>query len=320
MRTAQIVLPIKKAYSTLIDWPAEKDRPEYFLLTAAKSNLDEFSKNCIEEQAFFERRENANLLYVALTRAKQMLYISGSEPKSKDHGWYEKICSAFECSSKDNTVPIVLESVGTKDKITVIGKLKTKEPVTVSNDLSSPIKIQNHQLDISPSQVVIHSSKNIESSEDNTLRGIIMHQMLNYLSCSPTNKLSHFYSADIKETKKTELEDWWKECQNIIKNKSFSNYFEPSCYDSFYNEVPIQFKDGNKLVYGIIDRLIIKDNNVTIIDYKTHPYVTSENIANVAQAYKGQMQLYQKGVQLLWPEYNVTSTLLFTAICQQYSF
>ncbi|GMR15975.1 MAG: double-strand break repair helicase AddA [Gammaproteobacteria bacterium] len=309
----------KKAYSTLIDWPAEKERPEYFLLTASKNNLDEFSKNCIDEQAFFEQRENANLLYVALTRAKQMLYISGSEPRSKDHGWYDKICSAFEFSSKDNTVPVVLESIGTINKMTVTERLKIKEPVTIPDNLSSPIKIQNHQLDISPSKIVTFSN-NTESSEDNTLRGIIMHQMLNYLSCSPTNKLSQFYSANIKETHITELENWWQECQNIIKNKSFSNYFDPSCYDSFYNEVPIQFKDGDKLVYGIIDRLIIKDNNVTIIDYKTHPYVSNENIKNIAQTYEGQMQLYQKGVQLLWPEYNVTSTLLFTAISQQYSF
>jgi len=75
-----------KAYSTLIDWPAEKERPEYFSLTATKSNLDAFSKNCIEEQSFFEQREDANLLYVALTRAKQMLFISGSEPQNKEHG------------------------------------------------------------------------------------------------------------------------------------------------------------------------------------------------------------------------------------------
>lgn len=311
----------KKAYSTLIDWPAENDRPEYFLLTAAKNNLDEFSKTCLKEQEFFEQRENANLLYVALTRAKQMLYISGSEPKSRDHGWYEKICSAFEYTSKENQNSIILESVGTEEKISIEQKAKIKKVLSIAKELSIPVKINNKQLDISPSQQVTHSNNKSESSEgnDNTLRGIIMHQMLNYLSRFPENKQSQFYTAESNNIQISDLETWWSECLNVIKDKSFSDYFNPSCYDNFYNEVPIQFKDEGKMVYGIIDRLIIKDNTVTIIDYKTHPYVNKENIEKIAKTYEQQMQLYKKGVQLLWPEYNVTSILLFTAITSSYA-
>ena len=308
------------AYSTLIDWPAENEKPKYFLLTASKNNLDEFSKKCIEEQDFFEQREDANLLYVALTRAKQMLYISGSEPKTKDHGWYGKICSAFGFESKDNKEPIILESKGTESKVSLGIEKKPNKAIVIPKELSSPVEILNQQLDISPSQQVTPANKNIESSEGNTTRGIVMHQMLNYLSRFPEKKLSQFYSAEMNEIQMTELENWWHECQRIIKDKSFIEYFEPSHYDKAYNEVSIQFNDDDKTVYGIIDRLIIKDNNVTIIDYKTHPYVTKENIKNIAQAYEKQMQLYEKGVKLLWPEYNVTSILLFSAIIQPYSF
>jgi ATP-dependent helicase/nuclease subunit A len=259
------------------------------------------------------------LLYVALTRAKQMLYISGSEPKNKDHGWYEKICSAFEFSSKDNTNSIILETIGNEEYISTKKEQKINEPIVIPKKLSSPLEIKNQLLDISPSQQIINHHEN-NTNESNTIRGVIMHQMLNYLSHSPESKLSQFYSAEIKETPITDLDNWWNECQNIIKNKIFSNYFDPSCYDKFYNEVPIQFKENDKTVYGIIDRLIIKNNNITIIDYKTHPYVTKDNIKNIAEAYSEQMQLYKKGVQLLWPEYNVTSTLIFTAIASLHTF
>ena len=309
-----------KAYSTLIDWPAEKEKPEYFLLTAAKNNLDDFSKKCIEEQDFLEQRENANLLYVALTRAKQMLFISGSEPKNKDHGWYEKICSAFEFSSKENCETMILEAVGSEEKISVDKQYKKKDNIIIPKELSSTIEIQNQQIDISPSQQVTSFNKNSESSEGNTTRGIIMHQMLNQLSRHPDNTLTQFYSTEMVEINTVELESWWYECRSIIQDKSFSEYFNPVSYDKCYNEVPIQFQDKGKNVYGIIDRLIIKDNNVTIIDYKTHPYISKENIQNIAQAYSNQMQLYKKGVQLLWPDYNVTSVLIFTAIASQYTF
>ncbi|MCW8899815.1 MAG: UvrD-helicase domain-containing protein [Gammaproteobacteria bacterium] len=310
----------KKAYSTLIDWPAEKEKPEYFLLTATKNSLDDFSKKCIDEQDFFERREDANLLYVALTRAKQMLFISGSEPKSKEHGWYEMICSAFNFSSKDNTDAVILEKDGNEEKATRIKQQNTKNNAVIPKELSSIIKIQNQNIDISPSQQVSSFSQNTESNEGNTTRGIIMHQMLNFLSRYPDGQLSNFYSIEIKETEKTEIDSWWDECKSIIQNETFSDYFSTDKYDKSYNEVPIQFKDKGRNVYGIIDRLIIKDNNVTIIDYKTHPYVTKENIETIAQTYSNQMQLYQNGVQLLWPDYNVKSTLLFTAIAHHYFF
>ena len=307
----------KKAYSTLIDWPAENERPEYFLLTAAKNNLDEFSKSCIKEQDYFEQRENANLLYVALTRAKQMLYISGSEPKSKEHGWYEKICSAFEYTSKENQDAIVLEKVGLEESVSTKQSKKIKNILPVDEKLTSIIKTNNKQLDISPSQLA-DTSNNEESSKGNTARGIIMHQMLNYISRFPENKQSQFHSNESNNVASHELEEYWEECKKVTNDHALSAYFNPSHYDDFYNEVPIQFKDEDEMVYGIIDRLVIKGNTAVIIDYKTHPYANKENIDIIAKKYEPQMQLYKKGVKLLWPEYNVTSALLFTSITSLY--
>jgi ATP-dependent helicase/nuclease subunit A len=123
----------------------------------------------------------------------------------------------------------------------------------------------------------------------------------------------------MNEIDKSKIKEWWLECEKIITDNAFSPYFNSSQFDKFYNEVPIQFKDGEQTVYGIIDRLVIKDNHVTIIDYKTHPYVNNENIAEVAQHYKKQMQLYRKGVGLLWPDYETSTILLFTSIARDIS-
>lgn len=310
----------KKAYSTLIDWPAENDKPAYFLLTGAKNNLDQFSQNCIKEQDFFEQREDANLLYVALTRAKQMLFISGSEPKNKDHGWYGKICRAYPSSINDNNESCLLEESGAFEKNDKSKEIKPVKNPPVAAELSRAIDIQNHQLDISPSQLVTHITVNAASESENTERGIIMHQMLNYLARFPESNLSQFYSSDFNSTDTISLEKWWHECQGIVQSSEFEPFFNPSKYDKFYNEVPIQFKDGEQMVYGIIDRLVIKDNSVTIIDYKTHPYVTKENIKDIALGYEKQMSLYTKGIRLLWPEYSIKTVILFTAIAAQFTF
>jgi len=97
----------------------------------------------------------------------------------------------------------------------------------------------------------------------------------------------------LNEVKISDLEKWWDECRRTITDESFIAYFNPSYYEKAFNEVPIQFKQADTTVYGVIDRLIIKDNNVTVIDYKTHPYVTKDNIKDVALLYEKQMQLYE---------------------------
>ena len=310
----------KKAYSTLIDWPAEEDKPDYFLLTSAKINLDEFSKQCLKEQELLEQRENANLLYVALTRAKQMLYISGSEPNTKDHGWYEQICTAFDTSSTKNKEATILNEKGDFDiaESKITNKNTTRLPVP--KELSAPITIDYSLDDISPSQKVSTTNNNDDATESNTLRGTVMHQMMNYLSRSQKVKLTSFFSTESNNIQTSLLQLWWKECSLTVKNESHKKYFDSSCYEKFYNEVPIQFKDEGSMVYGIVDRIIIKGNTVTIIDYKTHPYINSENISETALHYEQQMNLYKKGAQLLWPEHNIESVLLFTANSTEYAF
>lgn len=310
----------KKAYSTLIDWPADADKPDYFLLTGAAQKLDQFSQHCLTEQEYFEQREDANLLYVAVTRAKQQLFISGSESTKKDLGWYEKICSAFDLNCKENEAAVILESLEKNEIISAPAKKEKEHPVVISKELSSAILIENTQLDISPSQQASAHIRNTDSHEDNTQRGIVMHQMLNYLSRFPDAALSSFYSADITRFEKSDLENYWQECKAVIESKTFISYFNDKQYEKAYNEVPVQFKHEGKTVYGIIDRLLINNNTATIIDYKTHPYVNNENMRSIAQSYQQQMQLYQKGVQLLWPNHTVITTLIFSALQKQYSF
>ena len=311
----------KKAHSTLIDWPAEKDKPEYFLLTSAKTQQDKFTEKCLAEQESLEQREDANLLYVALTRAKQFLYISGSEPKGNNHGWYGKICSAFGFESTDNAEMITLETAHQFEHDTNKQPFKETIKPDIDKALSSPIKIKYTDIDISPSSVNNSSHGHIDLMEStNTLRGTIMHQMLNYLSRNPQSSLSQFYCTELTEVTVEDRDAWWTECQKLIQHQAFHQYFNENQFDKFYNEVPIQFKNDDTHVFGIIDRLVIKDKNITIIDYKTHPYVNNENIESIAETYQQQMQLYKAGVQLLWPGYQVTTKLLFTANTCEYSF
>lgn len=309
-----------KAYSTLIDWPAEKHKPDYLLLAGNKKNIDCFSQHCLQQQEIFENREDTNLLYVALTRTKQMLFISGSEPKSKDLGWYGKIKNAFEVADIDSGHARILSRHGEPDKDIHAYAEKQNKTVLVDKELSQPLNISSHNIDISPSKQTTHYYLHADADVDNTERGTIMHQMLEQITRNPDMSLNSFQNTSQTQLPAIELKNCWEECQTLVSTTQFENYFDPYLYDKYYNEVPIQFKDEDQMVYGIIDRLIIKDTTATIIDYKTHPYASTANIATIAQNYTTQMQLYKKGVQLLWPSYTVKTVLLFTAPVEEYNY
>ena len=81
-----------------------------------------------------------------------------------------------------------------------------------------------------------------------------------------------------------------------------------------WNEVPVQYLDQSRLVYGIIDRLVIQpDGTLMLIDYKTHRSATRDTIPDLAHMYREQLHLYMNGVTRLWPGHGVKPCLLFTA-------
>ncbi len=76
------------AYQALVDWPVEATRPQGFYLFRRKSDADRATRAQMETSQNERAREQANLLFVALTRATQVLFVSGCEPKRGGRGWY----------------------------------------------------------------------------------------------------------------------------------------------------------------------------------------------------------------------------------------
>ena len=66
------------------------------------------------------------------------------------------------------------------------------------------------------------------------------------------------------------------------------------------------------MVYGIIDRLIVSNKDILIVDYKSHKQVDKDKLKLIADQYQKQMNLYAKGVSLAWPGKKIKAVLLFT--------
>ena len=110
----------------------------------------------------------------------------------------------------------------------------------------------------------------------------------------------------------SQLENWFAIAHSNYTHPDLQKIFEPDDVIKVFNECPIQYIKDNRLIYGIIDRLIVKKNQVIIVDYKTHQNAVKNNLEEISQEYQQQMRYYANGIKPLWPDKEVNSYLLFT--------
>ncbi|HWQ94527.1 MAG TPA: UvrD-helicase domain-containing protein [Gammaproteobacteria bacterium] len=325
-----------RPYQVLIEWPSAAPRPTHFLLSGKKEDLDTLSMTLLERHKSAERREDANLFYVALTRAQQILFISGCAPnKGSDLGWYDLIQQALSppgevapsilphatlvrpCTSHDAQV---IESGESATEVTASQHDVSREPVEVDAGLSQPILLPNRVIEIAPSRT--GSPQPTLYDEDGRLRGIVIHRMLEKLTelfpIKDSELLKRIAHEHGLETGDNTLQGWWSEACGIIRQPQFRDIYDPTCYLTAYNEVPISYQAGTTMVHGVIDRLVVHTDRITVVDYKTHEIVTPDNLTELAEPYRAQLHHYGVAASSLWPEKPVRTLLLFTACSRLY--
>jgi ATP-dependent helicase/nuclease subunit A len=73
-----------------VDWPPGDERPQHFSLMPSKSLLAHAQKKRLQEEESHRQREEHNLLYVALTRAKNGLVVSGRAGEAGSN-WFKMV-------------------------------------------------------------------------------------------------------------------------------------------------------------------------------------------------------------------------------------
>ncbi len=302
---------------TLVRWPAEADRPSDFMLLSNARQRDGLSKALYELEQREEQREAANLLYVALTRARHMLVISGCAQASRKQStdWYRQLAPALcgveapdqtwthECGRPpaDATplaaVPAVAESIDPR--------------------LREPIPVRTQWREIAPSRAA--QDEDAWSGDAlGRLRGLGIHRMLQLATEGTAadrrgDVVTRRVAAELQwAADDTRLRAWWQEVEALLDCPDLAWLFTPPSGTSAYNEVPIEYADADQTVYGIIDRLIASDAGVHVIDYKTHRIDEKSQLRALATRYQRQLALYREGVRRIWPDRPIRTCLLFT--------
>lgn len=315
----------REVWKPLVNWPANRARPEYFVLLPTGKQRDRVLQSLQANRAQREYFEDANLLYVALTRAQQMLVISANAKQpDKFGGWYADLAHSLTQQAPD------LANMGYRAGLSELpfGVAVTSEqmaspavpaPRLAVSDLSNapgeiaPSRTNTALLDTEQAWV-----EHFDQARDRNgrLRGRVIHAMLERLGrgeAMPSAReaiLALFADIDDAEF----LSSCCDEACTCFSDPGLSHWFDNLLYEHAACEVPLIYIDPDSgcTVNGIIDRLLVTADTVTLIDYKTHRTAQTDNIERLAAEHREQLEWYRKGIARLYPGREIECWLLFT--------
>ncbi len=288
------------SYNVLLDWPPNESRPAHFSLYSDKRGRGAKRAPYFDADEAYAQREEMNLLYVAMTRAKQGLLVSGhGEPT--EASWYGRIAAVVQ--QRDNPL---LHSSFLLPLTPLEGRL---QPEASQAELGSRLRGSDNAEQTL--RQPIPTGQRAGSATLEQRRGTWLHALLQHLT---THSLSLRGRAGVGERTANESElqqslgippsemnTLWQQAQALLAQASLQRFFDPQHYLNAHNEMPYVNARGE---LKRIDRLVEFDDEVWVLDYKTG--------ANADPApYRAQLEEYRTAMQTVYTSKKVRCALLF---------
>ncbi|MGV6816949.1 MAG: UvrD-helicase domain-containing protein [Thiotrichales bacterium] len=318
--------PTGRAGDVSVDWPATEQKPSGLLLHPAKKQLDSKTQQEIENEARKSDREAANLIYVAMTRATQLLILTAAESKTSKNGkmdLYEQLCHSLEPLVEVDSAGVSYYGSGDIPK-TPVPKVEVVDEEGLDLDIPLQLKIKpelpGRFQEVSPSRaektdsvlLPVEGWQDTDALPDGTTRGIAIHRFIEVLSGPaplPESALRNLISADLNlDPTLNEVSEWLAEATAVVNN--FPEIFTGDYLEAL-NEAPVCYRNQSKQHFGIIDRLLIYQDRAIILDYKTHR-INESDAGKLAAVYDEQLTAYAAAIQKIYPDKAIQKKLLFT--------
>ncbi len=308
-----------QGWRALVQWPPGDARPDAFWLAAKKAERDSVTARRLEDEGEAQAREETNLLYVAATRAIHALYISASEPSRKDKeeplGWYGRIAERVGYDWENETDAWVL---GDQPPTTSTeAPEREPEPIEIDPRLTQPIEPPAVYREITPSRAVTvpeTGGARGKPDEDARLRGIAIHRLLALIAppdpIEPEAALRQTAAELGLEPDDRNLREWLDEAVRVVRAPDLAHLFDPDL--TAYKEVPVCYEQDRGVVYGVIDRVVLRDGSADVVDYKSHRLASAEDAVEIAALYAEQMRRYTESLTAIWNFDKISPRIVFT--------
>jgi ATP-dependent helicase/nuclease subunit A len=295
------------------------------LLRPKKAERGPPFEQVIADQEQRDLEEHMRLLYVALTRAADRLIVSGVRPKERKDGADPRPANCWHRIVEQAMLPIA--SPGESHVALRYGSesrgqaRRTKQKVEVP---VAPVPDWARQLappearpprPLAPSAIAVDDESAPPPSEAMraaALRGTWIHQLLERLpAVEPAARpavADRWLDRSAGLSEAAVRGEIVSQVCVILSDPRFSGLFGPGSL----GEAPLAatLADGS-VIAGTVDRLLVEDGRVSVIDFKTGRVPAGE--ADIPNAHRAQMAAYVEALRVIFPGRQVGASLLYTA-------
>ncbi|MFM7029235.1 MAG: double-strand break repair helicase AddA [Chakrabartia sp.] len=305
-----------------LDWEAEAGvklpvpRPK-------KDRLVGSLKASAEAQDARERQEHWRLLYVGMTRAEEYLFVGGAmnrqQMKKKALGpdcWYRRIEEAMhslpEVVAHQGGLLLARKDAAKSRKAKALDAVETWEGALPDWAQHSAPEEARPARPLAPSSLGVEdraaSPPPDPSMKAAAQRGSLLHALFERLPAVRPEDRAAAGRLWLEAQGAADVEELLGAALAVIDHPDLAHVFAPGALA----EAPIAGVVDGLVIAGIVDRLLVTDDSVTVVDFKTGRRVP-KSVESVPDYYKAQMGAYAAVLQGIFPGRSVRAVLLYTA-------
>lgn len=279
------------------------------------------AQNALSESAEDERQR---LLYVAMTRAEQWLIVCAAGELGKSGSWYDKIADGMaRVGAVDFDFPFgrgqrVETGAWGAGALHVPDVTAPPTPILSTWAIARADTPDRPDVTISPSglggEKALQGEGAALSEEEAKARGTYLHLLLEHLPQHPQadwpGVALRLLSGKENGPDEAEISALLAETETVLTAPALRDMFaKPALCEV---EVTAHLPDlGQGALYGAIDRLIVEDERVLIIDYKSNAIVP-ERAEDTPEGVLRQMGAYAAALARIYPERRIETAILWT--------
>ena len=284
-----------------------------------------------EVNALRSMQEHWRLLYVAMTRAEEALFIGGSlGPRDAKNGphedsWYARLASLFETGEAlDDPIWGARWEVGERaPSVPAAGEVEASERIDLPE-----WAIRHIGPEPRPPRPLSPSGLGEEEGSDPPLpsdiaasaarRGTLIHALLERLpEVAPDqrrDKARAWLARQAADLDPDEREEMLGRALAVLEEPGFAELFGPSALA----EIPLAATVDGQVVMGTADRLLVTPTEVTVVDFKTARRPPA-SLDAVPEGTLRQMAAYVSALEQIYPGRAVKAAVLYTQTPQLFA-
>ena len=283
------------AWDVLVEWPPEAEGPSHFSFYATRETRGASREPLFAREAEAARREELNLLYVAITRARQVFIVSGSaQSRQAETTPYQLLGSAVTRLNGD-----VECGSGEEDGFARTGARYGAEMPRGAGE--GQVVLRAPRVPVEPLPLI---GERRETPSEGARFGTLLHALLE-------RRTAEWGGANLDG-------DWWRSlgfsaseygrvlplAERLLALPAAQDFFDPARYRRAWNEVEVGDGLGSVLR---IDRLVECEDGLFVLDYKS----SASDTPRLAE-YRGQVAAYCRALKGAFPGQIIRGVLLFS--------